>query len=317
MKNNLVSIIIPVYNIDKYLERCLKSVIDQTYSNLEIILVNDGSTDNSLDICHKYQKKDNRIIVIDKKNGGLSSARNIGLEVSKGKYVTFIDSDDWVSTKYIEILYGNIIKNDADISIVDFVKITTAKINDLESKANITNVCLSSAEFALNHHLPVMACAKLYKLSLFNNLRFTENIVFEDEDIMYKLFYKSEKIVYSEYIGYFYFQRNQSITAITRNKNNIIKSSDSLILIIENKEKFFENKLNLTYKFYIDSVGMLSRYYASCFLYPFNSDVIQQRKKIKRVISELLGEVKGIDSFNYKLKYFVIKYFVLVFLFKK
>ncbi len=95
--NELVSIIVPIYNVSEYLERCIKSLINQTYKNIEIVLVNDGSTDNSLDICKKYQNKDKRIVVLDKTNGGLSDARNYGIERAKGQYITCVDSDDYVT----------------------------------------------------------------------------------------------------------------------------------------------------------------------------------------------------------------------------
>lgn len=119
MKNNQyeISIIIPVYNVEKYIEKCIDSVLEQSFKDFEIILVNDGSTDCSGIICNKYSKRDERISVIHKKNGGISSARNIALDCAKGKYITFIDSDDCISKDYIKILYNNIINQKADISI--------------------------------------------------------------------------------------------------------------------------------------------------------------------------------------------------------
>ena len=104
MKSELVSFIIPVYNVQKYLSRCLESVLQQTYHNTEILLINDGSQDNSLAICEDYQKKDNRIQIINKENGGVSSARNTGLRIASGKYITFVDADDYVKEIYIETL---------------------------------------------------------------------------------------------------------------------------------------------------------------------------------------------------------------------
>ncbi len=111
----LISIIIPVYNVEQYLHRCVDSVLNQTYKNLEIILVNDGSPDNCPFICDEYAKKDKRIIVVHKENGGLSSARNAGLEIVQGEYISFIDSDDWIHENYIEILYKNLHEKKADI----------------------------------------------------------------------------------------------------------------------------------------------------------------------------------------------------------
>ena len=117
MKNiDLISIIIPVYNVEQYLSRCIDSVINQTYKNLEIILIDDGSTDDSGEICDEYALKDNRIKVMHKQNGGVSSARNEGLDISKGNYIGFIDSDDFIEKDMYEFLYDLLTKNNCDIS---------------------------------------------------------------------------------------------------------------------------------------------------------------------------------------------------------
>ena len=117
MEEELISVILPIYNVEKYLEKCLKSVINQTYKNLEIILVDDGSKDNSPQICDEYAVKDKRIVVIHKSNGGLSDARNAGIEIAKGKYIALIDSDDYVEKDYVQFLYQLIKENNAEMSI--------------------------------------------------------------------------------------------------------------------------------------------------------------------------------------------------------
>ena len=117
---DLISVVVPIYNVEKYLKTCIETIIKQTYKNIEIILVNDGSTDNSLQICNEFKEKEKRIKVINKKNGGLSDARNIGLKKAKGKYICFIDSDDFINEKYIEELHSLIIKNNAQIAICSF-----------------------------------------------------------------------------------------------------------------------------------------------------------------------------------------------------
>ena len=117
----LISIIVPVYNVEKYIRRCINSILNQTYQYLEIILVDDGSTDNSGLICDKYAHMDNRITVIHKKNGGLSSARNTGIDIAKGAYIGFIDSDDWIAPETYEVLYRNLVHYDADVSDIDSV----------------------------------------------------------------------------------------------------------------------------------------------------------------------------------------------------
>jgi glycosyltransferase involved in cell wall biosynthesis len=122
MFNEKVSVIIPIYNVDQYLEKCLNSVLEQTYQLLEIILINDGSTDLSGSICEIYKEKDKRLIVIHKENGGLSSARNAGIEISTGEYIAFIDSDDFIHPEMIETLVRNATSFDADIAVCDFLK---------------------------------------------------------------------------------------------------------------------------------------------------------------------------------------------------
>ncbi|MBK2255832.1 glycosyltransferase family 2 protein [Francisella philomiragia] len=316
----LVSVIIPIYNVEQFLSRCLDSVINQTYKNLEIILVNDGSSDNSLEICEDYAKKDNRIKIVNKNNGGLSSARNAGLDICKGKYISFIDSDDWVSLDYIDILYENIVDNEADISIVDFITKTDSNNNsNIENKNQIN--CYLQPEIlqkSLFYELPSIACAKLYKSELFKHNRFTDGIIFEDEDIMYKLFAASKKVVVSKYIAYFYFQREQSIMAVRRKKDNISLTSDSWMFIFRNKEKFLKNRINIGYQYYINISVFMASYYCQCFFYSlFDHRFIRQRKKIRKFIQEFLYKAENIDSLKYRIKYVIVKYFPFYFMFRR
>ena len=120
MENQLISVIVPIYNVENYLRQCLDSILEQTFHNLEILLVNDGSTDDSGQICQEYLKKDSRIRYFEKENGGLSDARNYGIERAQGEYLTFIDSDDWVTSTYIEELYIKLQHYNADISITNY-----------------------------------------------------------------------------------------------------------------------------------------------------------------------------------------------------
>ena len=117
MRNELISIIVPIYNVEKYLRQCLDSIMNQTYRNCECLLIHDGSSDNSEDICREYVSKDSRFRYFEKENGGVSSARNLGIEHSKGEYITFIDSDDWVDSDYLEVLYNSLVDERADIAI--------------------------------------------------------------------------------------------------------------------------------------------------------------------------------------------------------
>lgn len=181
--DNLVSVIIPVYNVEAFLDRCILSVLGQSYKQLEIILVDDGSTDNSGNICNEYIKKDSRIKLLRKVNGGLSSARNAGMEAMSGKYFTFIDSDDWIESDYIKKLVENIDGNDIDIVQCGYCKRNDKKesIYDahifgeiLVSKTDILD------SFFKTQNLQTMAWMKLYRTDLFQNIRFMEGRNNED-----------------------------------------------------------------------------------------------------------------------------------------
>lgn len=215
----LISVVIPIYNVEKYLVRCIESIINQTYTKLEIILVNDGSNDNCGSICNEYAEKDNRIIVIHKENGGLSDARNAGLKIATGEYICFIDSDDYIHEKMIDTLYNLIIDNNAQISVCSFRKVYDSFLNYAKEKKdkNIIINKLNNVE-ALNNLFnelyltTVVAWNKLYNKELFENIEYPKNKYHEDEYTTYQLIYKAQKIVYTNQVLYYYLQRNNSIT---------------------------------------------------------------------------------------------------------
>ena len=188
-----ISVVVPVYNVEKYICRCLDSIIRQSFQNIEIIVVDDGSTDRSGVICDEYQMKDARIHVIHQANRGLSGARNTGIEWiinnSPSRWLCFIDSDDWINTVYFEELYNVANKYKCMISACDFYTVT----EDTES-VNTGHIYegMISVEELYNRHFYVAqsACAKLFDISLFSqcNLRFRENVLYEDSDIIYQVF---------------------------------------------------------------------------------------------------------------------------------
>ena len=215
MPTPLVSIIVPVYKVEPYLRRCLNSIVNQTYTNLEIILVNDGSPDGCPQICNEYASKDNRIIVVHKENGGLSDARNAGLNICRGEYISFIDSDDWIANTYIELLLKAIQENNADLSICSFTK--TKQTYDLtivgqDFKYEVLDATAAAKKLWSKDYVTfVIACGKLAKKALFNDTRFPKGVLHEDEFVSYKLLYNANKTVFLDIPLYCYFQRVDSI----------------------------------------------------------------------------------------------------------
>ena len=213
MKKPLISIIIPIYQVEKYLHRCVDSVIDQTYSNLEIILVDDGSLDNCPKICDEYAKKDKRIKVIHKKNGGLSDARNKGLSIMKGEYVSFIDSDDYVEKDYIEYLYYLVKKYKTNFSccasraIYDSGTVITQETNE---EFNLTQK-EAFERILYQNNFTVASWGKLYKKELFNDIKFPKGKLHEDALTTYKLIDKCDNISLGLVCKYNYMIRGDSI----------------------------------------------------------------------------------------------------------
>ena len=217
-----ITVIVPVYNVENYLNKCLDSLINQTYKNLEIIVINDGSTDNSGEICQEYAQKDNRIIYVEQENGGLSDARNAGLERMTGSYVTFVDSDDWVEPNYVEVLNNKLIGYQADIAIGNYYSYNEdeamyyfhvnsesyyEKLYDNISIFENLYDAKQMKSFSL-----ISACGKLYKAELFDYIRFDKGKLGEDGYINQKLYLLVQKVIYINQGLYAYRQRSGSIT---------------------------------------------------------------------------------------------------------
>lgn len=215
-----LSIIVPVYNVDKYLERCIRSILNQTYENFEIILVNDGSTDNSGIICENYSKVDSRIRVIHKKNEGVSSARNIGVDNAKGKYIGFIDPDDYINKYMYEILINVLKKNNSDMVICDYYKIAEKYIDgkEINNPINIESIIVDSITgteaidklFECGEKF-IFTWNKLYKSYLFDGLRYKVGKIYEDEFLAHRILYRCKSISVINEQLYFYVQRRGSI----------------------------------------------------------------------------------------------------------
>jgi glycosyltransferase involved in cell wall biosynthesis len=208
-----ISIIVPIYNVEQYLHKCIDSILSQTFKDFELILVDDGSPDNCGEICDEYAAKDKRVKVIHKANGGLSDARNAGLNIVKGDYIGFVDSDDWIESNMYEVLLKLCINNKADVStcLVNFQN------NRNEIEVNKSNVSIFDSKTAIyllyeGKLNGFSTWNKLYKKEIFNDLKFPKGRIYEDAAIMYRVFDVANYIAYINYPLYNYNYREGSIT---------------------------------------------------------------------------------------------------------
>ena len=214
MGNELISIVVPIYNVENYLRMCLDSILGQTYEHFECLLINDGSQDNSADICREYVAKDARFRYFEKENGGVSSARNLGIECSGGAYITFIDADDWVDSDYLEVLYNALIDENADISVSTYKRFHMGdncwyfhSSQRGYEKRVFTNQELIDEFIDLNtfDHSYGFVCGKLVRKDLSDNIAFNEMTTLgEDMEYWLKLYLISNKVVYVNRDSYIY-----------------------------------------------------------------------------------------------------------------
>ena len=279
----LVSIIIPIYNVEKYLEVCIDSIINQTYKNLEIILVNDGSTDNSYNICKKFEEIDNRIVLVNKENGGLSDARNAGIEKAKGNYICFIDSDDYIDNEFIEMLYKAIKENDVDISQCGYKRFeNSGKV--VETHAYNESKSIKSRDFMIDSYFGhvdnIVVWNKMYKTSIIKNMKFPVGKIHEDEFFTYKVLDRCENVFVIKECLYNY---RKNFDGIMLSKYNI-KRLDVLDALAERiifyQEKKDKQLYNLTYLTYLECL-------ISCYVnvkkhIVSNKDILKDLKKTYR-----------------------------------
>ncbi|MCB8566203.1 glycosyltransferase family 2 protein [Fusobacterium ulcerans] len=310
-----ISVIVPVYNVEKYIEKCIRSIMEQTLEEIEIIIINDGSPDRSLEIINRLMKEDQRIKVITKKNGGLSSARNTGIKIATGKYIQHIDGDDWVEKDFLKNMYEFAEKENLDIVVSDYYEdYFDGKKKIKKGKKKSEKTIFGSKEylkdFFYNGDAPAM-WNKLFKTSLYkeNNIFHPENIsIGEDLSTTPKLIYFSKKIGYLKKAFYHYIQNPKSITNTTTgiNKCQIFQCFDLLDEFFKEKNEKFED---LLYRYSI--------YHISNFLFfkPMfnNKEYIKGYKSFLLLISdkrfdENTNRINKIKVFFIKiLKYFPYK----------
>ena len=214
-ESELISVIVPVYNVEPYMERCIDSIINQSYENLEIILVDDGSTDKSGEICDAYEKIDTRVRVFHKRNGGLSSARNSGLEIASGKYIGFVDSDDYIAPDMYEALYRHM-SDDVDFVCCGIVRIDRKGHRTMTGHASGKAVCMDNVqavkELLLRRYLAFSACDKLCRKEVIREIGFPDDRVCEDLPYTYRLVKRCRKVVNIGSCKYYYCYRSDSIS---------------------------------------------------------------------------------------------------------
>jgi capsular polysaccharide biosynthesis protein cpsJ len=279
MKHELISIIVPIYNTEKYLRQCLDSIINQTYTNFEVLLVNDGSTDSSGMICQEYLENDSRFRYFEKENGGVSSARNLGLERSGGAYITFIDSDDWVESNHLEALLKGIKENNADIAVSKHKSFNTEDglfYFPAYSNQNQNDLCIKKKQIRpflelfpkLNYLTHDFACiaSKLFKKSLTQNLFLDEKLPqSEDLDYFFKLYLRSESIVYIDEVTYIYVQHGQNAS------HHPSETSALCDIKVHWNMLDFINELNIPNYYYLERIKHLLSYWKDSF--PDSKDI--------------------------------------------
>lgn len=307
----LISVIIPIYKVENYLDKCLKSVLCQTYKNLEIILVDDGSPDRCGIISDNYAALDDRVIVIHKENGGLSDARNAGIEIATGEYITFIDSDDYVSRDYVETMYQNIIETQSDISIVDVNLVYEDDYYNINKESSddervLTYSNVDAIKKTLSVSLRQSAWGKLYKAYLFNEIRFPKGKLYEDLAVVYQLLSISKRVVYSTKKLYQYLIRNNSIMQSDFSMKQLVE-----IEIIDEVMDYVESKYP---EFYIETNGRRIYSYLVTLkriMYSENSkNYIKEKREIHKKIKMHRHGLLFTRKINMNLKVKLITYFI-------
>ena len=294
-----VSVIVPIYNVEKYLEKCLDSLVNQTLEDIEIILVNDGSTDNSGEIAKKYANKyKDKIIYLEKENGGLSDARNYGLEYVKGDYISFVDSDDYISKN----LYSELVKYmDEDYDMIKFKILTVDLKNNkiIENKTEKFENKTGEEAFDILYKTDKMtevAWGYLYKASFWkeNNFKYSINMYHEDFGLTPLVILKAKKVASTNILGYYYVQSDKSITR-NSDENKKLKMSYDLLKFYDNMIKEIEN-YNISKK----SKEDIKIYYTNCILLEIKniSNKVEKQKYIKEIKKRKM--IKNIKVRNFK-----------------
>lgn len=309
--NELITVIVPIYKVESYLRRCVDSILQQTYKNLEIILVDDGSPDLCPVICDEYADMDERVRVIHKVNGGLSDARNAGIEIAHGKYIAFVDSDDYIDERMYEILYKNLTDNNADISACEFIKTYDgAEIANPTTKESVEVFNNLQAMENLYNDLylqTVVAWNKLYKKDIFISIRYPFGKVNEDEYVIHLILHRAQDVVYTNLPLYYYVQRTDSIMGEEYNLKRL-----DVLSALKKRMIFFENmKYNKLYikAYYSYMYSIKNNYTLVRKNYPEEKDICE---KLRGAFAESLAknQIKFPVKVYVKFRLFLFKTYI-------
>lgn len=299
MNNKLISVIVPVYNVRPYLKRCIDSIIAQTYSNLEILLVDDGSTDGSGELCDAYARQDARVQVIHKKNGGQASARNEALRRAVGDFICFADSDDYLDVRMIEVLHRDLTETNADAAVVGFQKFSDAQ-PPKEGRQAATLKCLTNMQaiqsILQTEEIGDFAWNKMYRRKLMEGFLYPEGRVLEDMGSTYLLLEKCQLIVYRPAELYYYYQRENSTLHLR-------------------KQKFYEDKWDMGCQRYryirekypdmLENDAAMMKIVEHC--YPYLRKDERRKAEMERFLQEFRTEAEGLLDSGFMRKYRLLK----------
>lgn len=295
--DQLISVIVPIYKVQDYLNRCVRSIVNQTYKNLEIILVDDGSPDDCPRICDEWGKKDQRIKVIHKENGGLSDARNAGMKVMTGTYVSYVDSDDWIEQDMYQKMMNAIKENDADICECAFEK-TSGIIKKYDQKQD-NKVSIMDKQSALmavvEETIQPVVWNKLYKRQVVDKLWFEVGKYNEDEFFTYKAIERADKIIQISYIGYYYFFRTDSII----NETYTIRRLDGLQARYE-RMKYLSKYPEIYGAAKRQLVFVCMYHYQKGMRHLSGKELEVLKKKVKKIYNDIPIEKQDIQQYSSK-----------------
>ena len=294
-----LTVIVPIYNVEKYLHRCVDSILNQTFSDFELILVDDGSPDNCGAICDEYAKKDKRIKVIHKENGGLSDARNAGLDIAEGEYVSFIDGDDFIHNQTYEFMLNLMNENNAGIGCFNYQFIKTNEkenevkyeYDEVKSKLKIIDSKNFLSNFNEYYHAVswISACTKIYQRIIFERLRFPYGKVDEDSYMLHHVVSKTKKIIRTDTTFYYYVWTEGSISRSAFSPKRFDKNGANLDRVEFFKSKGIKKQENFFKRLYL--LNTLKMYYEVKnehpeFLKDYKKHILEYKKNLKDFIRE-------------------------------